>query len=205
MQCLARIVPPCIAWIQSGASASIRSTPRAPDPHGRRSPSAVQLDHRPREVLRSPPAAARRAGCTDRRGTGCGSIVRDHHRVPVMHVGRLQKAQRVAPEVEELPSVNPRTRSCRPNPNAFSGLRARSRRARLRRLRHEAVHPPVLVAFPVQQRDVCQPRRVKDLGNGAVDRLIVSCVPVWISAGRSSSMRNWLNVMPNSGCQLEIR
>jgi hypothetical protein len=32
-----------------------------------------------------------------------------------------------------------------------------------------------------------------------------SWVPVWINAGRSSSIRNWLKVRPVSGAQVEIR
>ena len=40
-------------------------------------------------------------------------------------------------------------------------------------MRHEAIHAPVLIALPVQQHEVLQPRWVEHLGDGRDDRVIV--------------------------------
>ena len=77
----------------------------------------------------------------------------------MMHVRRLEKPQRVAPERQGLSVLE----TAHPIGDAESARVELDRKRRadelgFGRCPHEAVHPAVLVAFPVQQRHVSQRR-----------------------------------------------
>ena len=155
---------------------------------------AVDLAHAVGEVL----ADDRRlvAGLEEeiRREEAGRRLLDDHHRVPVVDVGRLEEPQPVAAEVERVAVAEALDPPLRGEAERMQVQRARqlgSDELGARRLVHEALHAPALVAFEVQERHVGEACRVEHLADRLADALVgAACSPVWISAGRSSSIRN---------------
>jgi len=72
-------------------------------------------------------------------------------------------------------------------------------------LRHEAIHPPILIALPVQQHEIRKPRRIKHLTNPSHDRVVV-VIPAGMDQGRRLVVNQELiEVRSASGDQIEIR
>ena len=61
------------------------------------------------------------------------------------------------------------------------------------------------IALPVQERDIFQAGRIEHLSIRVANRRVVLIGARCRSAGHSSSIRNWLIVIPASGDQVEIR
>jgi hypothetical protein len=74
-------------------------------------------------------------------------------------------------------------------------MRARraARQGRVGSPLEEAVRPPALVGLEVQQDHVFELAGVEHSATASRTSSYMPYIPVWMSAGRSSSIRNWLN------------
>jgi hypothetical protein len=134
---------------------------------------AVEVAHRGAEVLVDRGRLVARLDVEVGGEHAARRLVVEHHRVPVVHVRRLQEAQAMRAEVQHLavdeaphlPGVVP------PLQVEPHGQRAAHER-RLGGLGEEAVHAAALVRLEVQERDVGQPRGVEHLRHGVADALV---------------------------------
>jgi hypothetical protein len=124
----------------------------------------------------------------------------------VVDVGRLQKAQGVLSELYGVSVAEaPHRTGVIPAGEVEDRARLAAREHRLWRLLDETPHPAALVGLEVRAHDVGEALGVQDLGHGIAHLSYIGCIPVWIRAGRSSSIRNWLTLMPNSGSNALMR
>jgi hypothetical protein len=106
------------------------------------------------------------------------ALLDDHHRVPVVHVGRLEKPQRVPPERERLAVLIAAHARGHAEPARVELYRKRGPdQLGAWRLLQEAIHTAVLVPFPVQERDIRQPRRIEHFRNRPPDVLVQPIFP----------------------------